>query len=128
MFPAKMAIGEQLRAAAPSPGINQTSFMFGAVLFAFLFFITVRGDLAKWLGLLGLAGSGAGSVASGSLSTVAPSAAPGSNGLPGIPTTGAKGVQTDVPLANPWAGVSDDGIRGAVPGGYGIVTVDGEVA
>lgn len=31
--------------------------MFGAVLFAFLFYITVKGDLAKWLGLLGLAGT-----------------------------------------------------------------------
>jgi hypothetical protein len=38
--------------------INQTSFMFGASLFAFLFYITAKGDLAKWLGLLGLAGSG----------------------------------------------------------------------
>lgn len=28
--------------------------MFGAVMFAFLFYITVKGDLAKWLGLLGL--------------------------------------------------------------------------
>jgi len=37
--------------------VNPTSLMFGAVLFAFLFYITVRGDLAKWLGLLGLAGS-----------------------------------------------------------------------
>jgi hypothetical protein len=36
-------------------GINQTSFMFGAIVFAFLFFITTRGDLGKWLGLLGLA-------------------------------------------------------------------------
>lgn len=35
--------------------INPTSAMFAAVVFAFLFYITVRGDLAKWLGLLGLA-------------------------------------------------------------------------
>ena len=59
-----MSVGDALR-SAPSAGlqgvgfqINQTSFMFGACLFAFLFYITAKGDLAKWLGLLGLAGSG----------------------------------------------------------------------
>lgn len=31
--------------------------MFGALAFAFLFYITVKGDLAKWLGLLGLGGT-----------------------------------------------------------------------
>ena len=58
-----MSVGDAIR-AAPAAGlqgngfqINQTSFMFGACLFAFAFFITARGDLAKWLGLLGLAGS-----------------------------------------------------------------------
>jgi hypothetical protein len=35
--------------------VNPTSFLFGALVFAFLFFVTVRGDLGKWLGLLGLA-------------------------------------------------------------------------
>jgi hypothetical protein len=66
-----MSVGDALRSApsgvsqAANAGlqgtgfqINQTSFMFGACLFAFLFYITARGDLAKWLGLLGLAGSG----------------------------------------------------------------------
>lgn len=37
--------------------VNQTSLLFGALLFAFLFFITTRGELAKWLGIFGLAGS-----------------------------------------------------------------------
>lgn len=37
-------------------GVNQTSFLFGALIFGFLWFITVRGDLAKWLGVFGLAG------------------------------------------------------------------------
>jgi hypothetical protein len=45
--------------------MNQTSFMFGAVAFAFLFYVTTRGDLPKWLGLLGLAGVAGGPVASG---------------------------------------------------------------
>ena len=73
-----MSIGDALR-SAPSAGlqgvgfqINQTSFMFGACLFAFLFFITSRGDLSKWLGLLGLAGS----------SNAAPASASSASGTP----------------------------------------------
>ena len=62
--------------------VNQTSFLFGAVVFAFLFFITVRGDLAKWLGLLGLAGGSA--AASG---TPALPALPAIPGLPAGATT-----------------------------------------
>jgi hypothetical protein len=34
-------------------------------LFAYLFFITVRGDLGKWLGLLGLAGTTSNSAGGG---------------------------------------------------------------
>ena len=45
--------------------------MFGALLFAFLFYITTNGDLPKWLGLLGLAGSSPSPVAS-TTPTVAP--------------------------------------------------------
>lgn len=45
-------------------GFSQTGFMFGAILFAFIVFITMRGDLAKWLGVFGLAGSASGSTSS----------------------------------------------------------------
>lgn len=87
-------VGDQIRSAA-SGGINQTSFMFGAVLFAFLFFITVRGDLAKWLGLLGLGGSSKGlgvgtAVAQNSIQ--ANTGLPSLAGLPAIPNTGAANV------------------------------------
>lgn len=34
-------------------GISQTSFIFAAVFVAYLVFITLRGDLAKWLGVFG---------------------------------------------------------------------------
>ena len=37
--------------------INPTSVTFGALLFAFLFYATVKGDLAKWFGVFGLAGN-----------------------------------------------------------------------
>jgi len=32
-------------------GVSQTSFMFGAVFVAFLIYITLRGDLSKWIGV-----------------------------------------------------------------------------
>jgi hypothetical protein len=75
--------------------VNPTSLMFGAVLFAFLFYITVRGDLAKWLGLLGL-GSGGNSgqplpAAQNPLAGVTGPAAPIAPGLPPLPSTGAGG-------------------------------------
>lgn len=34
-------------------GISQTSFIFATVFVAYLVFITLRGDLAKWLGVFG---------------------------------------------------------------------------
>jgi hypothetical protein len=87
-----MSVGEHIR-ALPFAGVNQTSFMFGAVVFAYLFFITVRGDLAKWLGLLGLAGGGVsgggvsgGGVSGGGVNAPAVSGAPAGVGLPALPS------------------------------------------
>ena len=37
--------------------MSQTAFIFGVVAFAFILYVTLRGDLPKWLGLLGFAGS-----------------------------------------------------------------------
>lgn len=34
--------------------MSQTSVVFGALLFAFLIYITVTGDLKKWLALFGI--------------------------------------------------------------------------
>lgn len=59
------------------PGANHTTFVFGAVFAAFLFWITVRGDLGKWLGMLGLAGA---SKATPGTTT------PGVSALPALPT------------------------------------------
>lgn len=46
--------------------VNQTTVVFATLGLAYVFFVTVRGDLGKWLGLVGLAGWGnkAGSTAS----------------------------------------------------------------
>ena len=80
-----MTVGDQIR-ALPGSGINQTSFMFGAVLFAYLFFITTRGDLGKWLGLLGLAG-----VTGAATASTPASLNPAQNPLAGA-STGAGGL------------------------------------
>jgi hypothetical protein len=88
-----MALGEGIGDAAralPFANVNQTSFLFGAVFFAFLFFVTVRGDLGKWLGLLGLAGGGATTPNAGASLPAAPSLP----GLPGLPQIGAAGNLT----------------------------------
>lgn len=34
--------------------MSQTSVVFGALMIAFLIFITIRGDLKEWLGLIGI--------------------------------------------------------------------------
>lgn len=36
-------------------GVSQTSFIFAVTFVAYLVFITMRGDLAKWLGVFGFA-------------------------------------------------------------------------
>ncbi len=57
-----------------NPGIDNTSFLFFVLAAAFAFFVTVRGDLPKWLGLFGLASS----------QTLTPNPAATSNGTPSI--------------------------------------------
>lgn len=74
-------IGDQVR-ALPGSGINQTSFLFGAILFAYLFFVTVRGDLPKWLGILGLAGTSG----TTTLPASTPTGSNGNAGISGLPT------------------------------------------
>jgi hypothetical protein len=106
-----MSIGDAIRSAPPAGlqgagfQINQTSFMFGACLFAFLFYITAKGDLSKWLGLLGLAGSGnAGSGNAGS-GNAAPTSSFGSAGASGS-LTNAFAANTLNPSALNQAGAS----------------------
>lgn len=54
-----MALAASIRntAAAPVSQFSQTAFVFGVVMFTFLVYVTIKGDLPKWLGLLGLGGS-----------------------------------------------------------------------
>lgn len=70
-----MAAGEHIRTVATqsTPQFSQTAFVFGVLGFAFLFYITIRGHLPKWLGLFGFGGSAA------TPGTSTPNSTPGTN-------------------------------------------------
>jgi hypothetical protein len=67
-----------------NPGINNTAWLFFILAAAFLFYVTTRGDLPKWLGLFGL-GKSAAPAAPSPGATGTPSAARGLPSLPGLP-------------------------------------------
>jgi hypothetical protein len=54
-------VSDAVASSAPGQaiGFNQTAFIFGVIAVAFLIYVTIKGDLPKWLGLLGLAPSSA---------------------------------------------------------------------
>jgi hypothetical protein len=115
--------------AARATSFDQTAFTFGALLFAWLLFITMRGDLARWLGVFGLAGSSGGSP-SGAL-PVTPAtqlATPGSGltipgipDLPALPTLGGSGAGSSLTVPSIVGGVSGTGlgVGGSGSGGGG---------
>ena len=88
-----MALGASLRghagdvasglAATPqaqAAGFGQTAFIFGVVAFAFVMYVTLKGDLPKWFGLFGFAASSnSGLNAPGGGMASAASATPGTN-------------------------------------------------
>jgi hypothetical protein len=104
--------------AAGNPGINNTAYLFFVIALAFIVYITVKGDLPKWLGLLGLGGTPAGSTAASAATTGTPAVAGGLPGLPGLPTLGQSvSPEASVPLdgassllstSNPFGSVSSD--------------------
>ena len=94
----------------PSGGINNTAYLFFVLVLAFIFYVTIKGDLPKWLGLFGLGGTPAGTTASSQTSTGTPSVGGGLPGLPSIPSIGSQttGVNsgslpnTNVPIYDPY--------------------------
>lgn len=68
-----------------NPGIDNTAFLFFVLVAAFGFFVTVRGDLPKWLGLFGLVGVTGQSIA-GQLNSAVTGQAPPNSGLPALPS------------------------------------------
>ena len=86
--------------APGNPGINNTAYLFGVVALAFVLFITMRGDLPKWLGLLGLGAS----TAPASGTSTASSNPSGTSGLPGLPNLPSIG-QSNASISSPTNGV-----------------------
>ena len=72
----------------PSGGINNTAYLFFVLALAFIFYITIKGDLPKWLGLFGLGGKPTGSAtASPAASTPATNSSTAPNVLGGAAPT-----------------------------------------
>jgi hypothetical protein len=86
------ASGASVTPPSASWSVSPTSFLFGALLFAFLFYITVNGDLAKWLGLLGL-GTSATPAAAQNPQQLSPTAASLPNSVGLAPTSFVQGSQ-----------------------------------
>lgn len=88
-----------------NPGVNNTAFLFGALAFGFAFWITARGDLPKWLGMLGLAGTRPGTGAPVNPASTTLQSAP-SSPLPGVanPWMPAPGVPLAPGIAPPETG------------------------
>jgi hypothetical protein len=63
-------------------GMSQTSFIFASVFVAYLVFITLRGDLAKWLGVFGFSSGGGAPSGSTPSGTAATGTMGSSSGLP----------------------------------------------
>lgn len=76
--------------AAPSVTINNTAYLFFVLFGAFIVFITIRGDLPKWLGLLGLGGS-----PKAATSTQGGTAGATGGALPSLPSIPSIGATTN---------------------------------
>ena len=105
--------GTAARSLGKPGGINNTAYLFFVLALAFLFYITARGDLGKWLGLLGLSqsntvpGTGSSATATGTPSV--------GGGLPGLPSIGpmlqtgaSQSVGTLPSTSDPFGSVSSD--------------------
>lgn len=96
--------------ATGNPGINNTAWLFFILALAFLFYVTVKGDLPKWLGLLGLASGATPASATSPTAAGTASAAGGLPGLPAIPSIGqtSSGVGNLPSTSNPFGSISSD--------------------
>jgi hypothetical protein len=90
----------------PSGGINNTAYLFFVLALAFIVYITVKGDLPKWLGLFGLGGTPAGATGSNPVATGTPSVAGGLPGLPGLPSLGQAGTLPST--SDPFGSIASD--------------------
>ena len=77
------------RALNAPGGINNTAYLFFVLALAFIFFVTIKGDLPKWLGLFGLGQSSASPAGTSAPGTTGVGGLPG---LPALPTLGSGGL------------------------------------
>lgn len=68
----------------PLPQVSQSAFIFAMLVAAFVFYVTIKGDLPKWLGLLGLAQGAPGNAQAGTQ----PGASTQSFSIPNMLATG----------------------------------------
>jgi hypothetical protein len=109
------AAGAAASALGKPGGINNTAYLFFVLALAFLFYITVKGDLPKWLGLLGLGGSAAKSAPAPAVSGTA-AAAPG---LPALPGTPGFSVNNQLLLGG-LIGAGSSGVDAFTPAGFNL--------
>ena len=91
-------------------GVNNTAYLFFVLALAFIVYITVKGDLPKWLGLFGLASSATPQGAATGSAAGTPAVASGLPGLPAIPSIGSQPgagssgslPNTNVPIYDPY--------------------------
>ncbi len=105
--------------SAPAVSLNWTSVVFGALAFAFLFFVTVRGDLAKFLGIFGLSGTQGAGAQGGTLGNITGSGQ-GSSLFPNVTGSGSAGQLGNITGASignasvpNYSGGIDTGFQGA---------------
>jgi len=90
--------GEAIRSTAPiGSGISQTAFVFAVLATAFLIFVTLRGDLPKWLGLFGIGKPVTAPAAPGSMGSLPDLNSPAPNSAPGNAPPGSYGPNV-IPL------------------------------
>lgn len=78
------ATGAAAQSLGRPGGVNNTAYLFFVLALAFIIFITVKGDLPKWLGLFGLGGTPTGATTAAAASSPASSAIPNVLGGPGL--------------------------------------------
>jgi len=70
---------------AKPAGMSQTNFVFAILFVTFFVFVTLKGDLAKWLAIFGFGGNAGGTAANPAAGASTPAAPAGISALPGLP-------------------------------------------
>lgn len=104
-----MSAGDAIRNAAPQPQFSQTAFVFGTIAFMFLLYVTIKGDLPKWLGLIfrSPTQTGAGGL-------------PGLTGLTGLTQPGTNGGTASQAFATPGTNSAGSAVPDILSGNHDV--------